>query len=150
MCHEVYEGTGFQPFSGILIRMPENYSGFEQKPILLKVPRSYSSNLPIVENEIVSRTFLCHVFAFSGPKPVHFVQSPIFLLSGRNYVLVKKVLHIMRIRERRGQFCCTVRLIPPKHRFLVGASPNRLQHIVDQYISGRNYANNHRRSFIYS
>ena len=38
MCHEVYEGTGFQPFSGVLSRMPYNYFLVEQKPISFKVP----------------------------------------------------------------------------------------------------------------
>ena len=33
MCHQMYQGTSFQPFSGVLSRMPYNYFWVEQKPI---------------------------------------------------------------------------------------------------------------------
>ena len=112
MCHQMYQGTIFQPFSGVLSRMPYNYflveaeTDFVQSTELLR-------REAIVENETVwidspftglggcfahrvvndfhpacgeqnnveflslSRFRGFPVLAFSAPKPVHFVQSPI-------------------------------------------------------------------------
>ena len=52
MCHQMYQGTIFQPFSGVLSRMPYNYFLVEQKPISFKVPELLRREA-IVENETV-------------------------------------------------------------------------------------------------